>query len=250
MLSEDTPTMPAIKSRPVLLTTGIVSVLFASILAIRLIWEETSLTWQQEPQMVGFSLAHGSGALLLVAPFVLAIWLVVALIVVVLTLLRRRRLPTAIWCCFASGVLVIGLLSMPEALWQWLLISEFAKSPHAADLVTYAAAEGDVRTVRGYLKHGVSVESKNYEGSTPAFTAAAGGSVTVLQLLEKQKANFNAVNSYGDSPLEAAVEGHHDAAATFLKSHGALQVRGTEQQRHAASEAIVRKEIERMHSPP
>ena len=49
--------------------------------------------------------------------------------------------------------------------------------------MTYAAAEGNVRTVRGYLEHGVPLEAKNYEGSTAAFTAAAGGSLPIVELL-------------------------------------------------------------------
>lgn len=230
-----------------LLTTGILSVLFASIFAARITWEETSLTLQQGPQMIGFSLTHGYGVVLFLAPFVLAIWLVVTLAVVIATLIRRRRLPVSVWCCFASGIFVIGLLTVPDVFWQWLFISKFAHSAHVADLITYAAAEGDARTVQAYLDHGVSVESKNYEGSTSAYTAAVEGRVDVLQLLATRKADFNAVNSYGDSPLEVAVEGHREAAVAFLKVHGAVQIRGTEEQRDAASKAIVKKEMERMH---
>ena len=57
---------------------------------------------------------------------------------------------------------------------HWELCRE---SSHAPDLHTYAAAEGHVTTVGGYLTHRVLLEAKNYEGSTAAFTAAAGGSV-------------------------------------------------------------------------
>jgi ankyrin repeat protein len=101
-------------------------------------------------------------------------------------------------------------------------------------------------TILRFPSHGVSPEAKNYEGSTAAFTAAAGGSIPVLELLASAGADLGAVNSYGDSPLEAATENHHDAAVSFLKSKGAVQVKGTPEQRDAASHAIVRRDIERM----
>lgn len=100
-------------------------------------------------------------------------------------------------------------------------------------------------TVCGYLEHGVPLEATNYEGSTAAFAAVAGGSVRVIELLASKKANLNAINLYGDSPLEAATENHHDAPVVFLKSQGAIQIRVTPEQRQAASKAIVAKAIER-----
>ena len=40
-----------------LVATGVPAVLFTAILAGRMLWEETFLTFQQGPQMLGFSLA-------------------------------------------------------------------------------------------------------------------------------------------------------------------------------------------------
>ena len=111
--------------------------------------------------------------------------------------------------------------------------------------MVYAAAEGDVRTVLGYLEHGVPVAATNYEGSTAAFTAAVGGRLPVIKMLVSRGADLNTVNSYGDSPLEAAVESGHTDVSAFLKAHGASQIRGTPEQREAASTAIVRRGIER-----
>jgi len=87
------------------------------------------------------------------------------------------------------------------------------------------------------------LEGRNYEGSTAAFTAAAGGSTKTLQLLASKGADLNAVNYFGDSPLEAAIENHNDSAAAFLKAHGAVQIRGTPEQHKAASQSIVRKQM-------
>jgi hypothetical protein len=231
-----------------LISVGVVATVFTAILAARMVWEETFLTFQQGPQMLGFSLAHGPGALLFLAPIVLSLWILVAIVVMLVCLLRKRRLLRWYWLTVGSAIAIIGILSIPSVLWQWSLIGSFANSPHAADLMVYDAAEGDVRTVRGYLDHGVPLTATNYEGSTATFGAAAGGSLSVIEMLAGRGADLNATNLYGDSPLEAATENRHEVVASFLKAHGASQIRGTPEQREAASESIVRRDIERMHS--
>ena len=239
---------PKKDSHPVLLGFGVPAIFFAALLTARITWEETLLTLHEGPLMVGFSLAHGYGAILFIAPPALVLWLAVALIIMAVSLIRRRPLSKLFWSALAAAVLVIGTLSIPGEFWQWMFIGSFAKSAHAADLMTYDAAEGYARTVRGYLDHGVPLESRNHEGSTAAFTAATGGSVSVLKLLTSKGADLSATNSYGDSPLEAAVKNKHDTAAAFLRAHGAKQIQGTPDQHYAASDAIVRKEIEREYS--
>lgn len=218
--------------------------LFAAILVARMIWEETSLTLQQGPQMIGFSLAHGGGAVLLLAPLLLVLWLVLALPTLIVAFARKRIYSKVFPTSFLFVAALLGLLSLPPVFWQWLMMPMFAKSAHAAELMVYAAAEGDVRTVTKYLDHGVPLESKNYEGSTAAFAGAVGGNVKILQLLAERGANLNALNAYGDSPLEAATERHQSEAIAFLKTNGGVLVKGTPEQRNAASEAIVHRAIE------
>jgi hypothetical protein len=234
------------KNHRVLAGIGFVLILFALEFTIRIIWEETSLTHQYGPQMVGFSLAHGEWAFLMLSPILLAVWFLIALVVEIVDRVRKIMTDKTLVVVMLSSVLVLGTLSIPETFWQWLFVGYFATSSHAADLMTSEAAEGDVATVRGYLDHGVSIESTNYEGSTAAFTAAAGGSVPVLRLLISRGANVNALNAYGDSPLQAAVENKHDDVAQFLRGHGAKQIAGTPEQRDAASKAIVDRDIKRM----
>jgi hypothetical protein len=175
------------------------------------------------------------------------LWILVALVILAICLSRKRSLSKWYWLTLAIAILVIGVLSIPPTFWQLLFIRSFASSPHAADLVVYEAAEGDVRTVRAYLEHGIPLTATNYEGSTAAFTAAAGGSLPMIEMLAARGANLDATNAYGDSPLEAASENGHAPVVAFLKAHGASQIRGTPEQREAASEAIVRRDIERQN---
>lgn len=229
-----------------LIFSGILLVSFAAVFMVRIVWEETLLTLRDGPQMVGFSLAHGSWAFLLFAPILLILWFLTAFVTMIVSLWRRRELSKGLWLTLAAAVIVFGVISLPEAFWQLMFIGSFAKSEHAVDLMTYAAAEGNVRTVRGYLNHGVPLEGRNYDGSTAAYTAAAGGNVQVLEMLASMGADLSAVNSFGDSPLAAAMGNHHDAAASFLKAKGAVLIEGTPEQRAAASRAIVQRDIERM----
>ena len=229
----------------VLVGLGIAATLFTGMLAARMVWEETSLTWQQGPQMLGFSLAHGAGAVLFLAPILLSLWILVALIVLVVCLLRKRKIPGSYWLTLGGALAVIGILSIPPVFFQWSLIGSFAKSPHAGDLMVYDAREGDLRTVRGFLEHGVPLTATDYEGSTAVFAAAAGGSLPVIEMLAAKGADLNATNLYGDSPLEAASERGNASVVSFLKDHGAVQIHGTPEQRDAAIELIVRRDIER-----
>src|SRR6202023_2578801 len=50
---------------------GFLSMLGSAVLAARLIWEMTVLSWERGVQMVGFALVHSSNAWLLLCPLVL-----------------------------------------------------------------------------------------------------------------------------------------------------------------------------------
>jgi succinate-acetate transporter protein len=63
---------------------------------------------------VGFSLAHGSGAVLLLAPFFLALWAVVTLVLIVVALVKKKRIDTPTWLAFGLAVLLFGLLSAAQ----------------------------------------------------------------------------------------------------------------------------------------
>ncbi len=227
-----------------LIAVGFPAILLSMIFMGRMVWEETFLTIREGPQMLGFSLAHGGGALLFLTPVLLAIWLLVALVTTMVCVWRKRSLSKWYWSTLACAILTLGVLSLPPSFWQWVFIGAFAKSTHAADIMVYEASVGDIRTVRGYLEHGVPLTARNYEGSTAAFTAAAGGSLPMIEMLVSKGIDLNATNSYGDSPLEAAIENGHTDVAAFLRAHGALQVRGTPEQRETAAHAIVRRNIE------
>jgi hypothetical protein len=238
---------PEAKKSPLQLTLvviGIPVVFLAALLTTRILWEETSLTFQQGPQMVGFSLAHGPYAYMLFTPIPFVLWLFVAVVTYFVTLVRKKPRLDLFNYSLIMGLLVLALTMVPPVFWQYSFNSSFARSSHAADLACNAAVEGDSRTVKAYLNHGVSLEAKNYDGATILFCAAAGGRLDLVSSLIARGAQVNATNSYGDSPLTIAIENKHSDVATLLQQHNALAIKGTQGEREAAIEEKVRRDIE------
>jgi hypothetical protein len=216
--------IPPKRSHPALLWVGAPFILTTGLLAWRFVWEETSLSLERGPQMIGFSMAHGPFAIFLLAPLALIVWLISAIIVAITSLWRRKPLSRLFWATLALAIATIVLLELPPAFWQYVLIERFAKSPHAVEFMTEDAAEGYARTVGVYLDHGISVNARGEYGTT-ANAAAVGGSVQVLKLLRSRRADLNALDSSGKSPLSDAIEMKRTAATLYLKSQGALEIK-------------------------
>jgi hypothetical protein len=245
----ESPTENSLRHTPtVLLGVGVVATLFCSCFTGRMIWEETFLTWHYGPQMLGFSLAHGGGAILFLAPILLSGWLLITIIVLAGALARRRKPSTITWAVFASAAIVIALLSVPEAFWQWAFIGKFAKSPRAAELMTYAVRRHQARLTIAYVNHGVPINATDHQGDTALSAAASSGDTTLVETLIARGADMNATNLYGDSPLGLALENHHADTAKVLQVHGAINAIGNPEQRDRATEIIVKRDIEKFHA--
>ena len=231
-----------------LLALGAVPLIGTALLAARLIWEQTVWTWERGPQMVGFSLAHGAGAVLLLAPFLLALWGAVALVLFVVNLFRKRRTDTLTYVAFGSALLLLGLLSVPSGVWQRLFIRQMATSPRAGDLLINAAYDKDFRTVQAMLSHSVSISATDHsEWRTALHAAAIAGDLRMIQFLVSNGADANALDRAGDSPAELAVSRGYQECASFLQEHGGKRIRGDEAQHQQAIKDKVRDDIEEMN---
>lgn len=230
-----------------LLALGVVPFVGTTLLTGRLIWEQTVWTWERGPQMVGFSLAHGSYAVLLLAPFFLALWGAVALVLVVVNLFKKRRTDKPTLIAFGLALLLFSIDFLPSGVWQRLFIREMASSPRAADLLLYAAYDRDYLTVKALLSHGVPITATDHhEWRTALHAAAIAGDVRTLRFLVSDGADVNALDRAGDSPAElAASRGHQDCVA-FLQEHGGKQIRGDEAQHQKAIDDEVQDDIKEM----
>jgi hypothetical protein len=129
--------------------SGVVVFVGSAILEARVIWEQTVWTWEQGPQMVGFSLVHGPGAVLIVFPLLLVIWTVAAIVLTVRGRIRKCRIAPARWAVVGLAILLLLVGELPDGFWQRAFSSRMAASPRAGDLLLYAAYRGDLGTVRG-----------------------------------------------------------------------------------------------------
>lgn len=225
---------------------GLASIFSAAALAGRLIWEQTVWTWARGPQMVGFSLAHGGGALLLLSPILLIIWIILAVILTLRHLIKKRSIVATVWIELGVAITILSLLLLPYDFWQRLFADRLAHGSHAGEFITYAAATGDLGTVKALLAHGAPIDITDRSGKTGLHAAAVQGQTKILEYLISKGANINAIDRYGDSPLEIAIAEKHDEAAKFLSERGAQRIRGDEVTRDKASKDIVREDIKEM----
>jgi hypothetical protein len=225
---------------------GFLSMFAGAALCGRLVWEQTALTWRRGPQMVGFSLAHGYAAPLLLAAPALLLWTGILVVLVVVAVVTRRRVARAVWFDLLVSCGVIGIAFVPYGTWQSVFAGRLARGPYVGEFMTYAAATGDLRTVKALLAQGASVDVTDREGKTGLHGAAVGNKVLVLEYLLSRGASIDAINRFGDSPLAGAVEAKSGDAAAYLARRGGHDIRGTEAQREKAVHDIVSEDIARM----
>lgn len=228
--------------------SGIVIFAGAAMLSARLIWEQTVWTWERGPQMVGFSLAHGPGAILFIFPLLLLIWTSVVIVLTLRSKIRKREIAPTRLAALVLAVSLLVLGELPDGFWQRVFISRMATSPRAGDLLVYAAYRGDLGTVRGFILHGVPVGAiEHAEWRTALHGAAVKGDTQTLRYLASKGANVNALDRFGDSPLELAASRGNQKAAEFLIERGAKRIRGDEGQRQKAIHDIVQDDITQLN---
>jgi Ankyrin repeats (3 copies) len=167
---------------------GVVVVVMSLLLAADLVWEATVLTWDRGPQMVGWSLTHGAGGILVLALLGGLVWIAAAAIFAALS----RSMPIPIRILVILYGLAWVLVEAPYGFWQRLFIEKLAHGAHAAQFLTYAAALGDLQTVEALLSHGVPVDARDQNGRTALNRAALAGQSRVVNYLLANGADVNA----------------------------------------------------------
>jgi ankyrin repeat protein len=229
-------------------------VLFVAIPFVgRILWEETFLTCERGPQMIGFSMAHTMPALMLLGVLGLLmahIWLVVIGFHV---FWRQTSLAPVDRMLVVSLILTLVLLYSPQRGWEFLMgrvcgprqsaAELFAKGGTPVDhfllkvvlknhgnvnqpvstggtLLGIAIARGDVAAVRILIDRGADVNGMDYS-STPLNEAAEKGDFSIVKALIEAGADPNKQDRDGFSPAgRASAHGHEDIAVYLDSRNG------------------------------
>jgi len=89
-----------------------------------------------------------------------------------------------------------------------------------ADYLCAAAGSGNMDRIRVLVKHGVDVNSSDYDGRSALHLASAEGNLRVVELLLSMEADVNKHDRWGHTPLDGAVEKGHDLVAAALFARG------------------------------
>lgn len=155
------------------------------LLAIDLAYESTFLTWSQGEQMIGFSVSHLLGPLVVLAFLSAIVGHMFLLAMCVLILSGRLQLPQMSNTHRALVVILlisICILYIPYHVWKRVTIAVAGPGPHAGQFLVYAAHDGDRSTVELLLNHGVSVDTLNGD-STALNGACAGRQIEIARFL-------------------------------------------------------------------
>jgi hypothetical protein len=109
----------------------------AVLLTVDLIYEQTFLTWNLGPQMVGFSLMHsGLGALLILSFYLGYLWVPATACMLLWRRKVRDSLPILLMAVYAA---CFSLTFVPYVWWQEQTIAWWGPSPQSDKYLLYAA---------------------------------------------------------------------------------------------------------------
>eukprot|EP00123_Amoebidium_parasiticum_P010521 comp20160_c0_seq1/m.24950 comp20160_c0_seq1/g.24950 ORF comp20160_c0_seq1/g.24950 comp20160_c0_seq1/m.24950 type:complete len:969 (-) comp20160_c0_seq1:35-2941(-) len=86
--------------------------------------------------------------------------------------------------------------------------------------ILYAARFGDVEQLKWFVLRGADLSKADLDRRTPLHVAAAEGRVGAVEFLIEQKVDVNAVDRWGNTPLEEAINNGHFETAQLIREHG------------------------------
>jgi hypothetical protein len=174
---------------------GWASISAALALALRAVYEQTTLTWAGGPQALSFSLAHEHVGFLLLGiagEFCLYIWLAGFLVIAIRRrILHRLAFSRDSWVQLASAIFVVVLFVIPYGWWQFATIEFAGPGRGAANQLTVAAQEGQLYLVELLLQNGTKVDIRNTYGNTALNAACDSARRPIADYLISKGANLD-----------------------------------------------------------
>lgn len=164
-----------------------------ALLALRLVYEQTVMTWRDGEQMVGFALAHAY--ILFYLPMLLS--LVVAHFALACTISVTfarwlRGLPTPKWKWLVVGALAASVVSVyvPYDIWMTTTIRIAGPGSHGSSFMMMAAADNKLPLARALVANGVSPNAMG-GGSSALDVACSSRNLDIARFLLQQGADLS-----------------------------------------------------------
>ena len=98
-------------------------------------------------------------------------------------------------------------------------INHEALNQSDAALLCWAAASGELLTLKQYIAQGLSPNIRDYDGRTPLHVAASEGQAEIVRyLIESCKVNKKPIDRWNNTPMDDAIKNHHIKIVNYLKS--------------------------------
>ena len=165
----------------------------AAAFALRLMYEQTVMTWRDGEQMVGFALEHAYVFLFLpmILSFVVAhVGLACVLSVSIARWLRGLPTPKWNWVPVVALLVFTGLVYVPYDVWMTTTIRLAGPGLHGASFLMLAAADGKLPLAKALIAKGVSPNTMA-GGSTALDVACSSRNLDVAKFLLQKGAEIS-----------------------------------------------------------
>ena len=164
-----------------------------ALLALRLVYEQTVMTWRDGEQMVGFALAHAY--FLFSIPMLLSFasahfGLACALSVTIARRMRRLPTPRWNWLTVAALAVCILLVYVPYDFWMITTVKVVGPGSHGASFLMKAAADDKLPLARILIVKGISPNTMA-GGSTALDVACSSRNLDVARFLIQNGADIS-----------------------------------------------------------
>jgi hypothetical protein len=158
------------------------AVLPPALLAVDMVYENTLLSWERGPQMIGFTLMHTVGIFLLLLILASLVWCAIALVGPLFS--KSWNLGNIAGIGLIASLLMVA--SLPYGFWVKLFAGRIAKGPHAVEFLVHMAAIGERGAVEALLAQGVPINASD-RGGIRAIEAAANAKQEEMRMLLESK---------------------------------------------------------------
>jgi hypothetical protein len=212
---QSSPTVERPRFPQGLVVFGWISLLATSLLSLRLLYEQTVLTWHSGWQMVGFSIAHTNPALLLIGVLgaVCAhVFFLVWLVMVIGRRIRSRPIPRPNVVLILTLGVMTGLLYVPYVAWMMLLVKVSGPGQNGSSYLSFAAAEHHPYLLKTLIDDGVTVDAP-YAGHTALNAACVQKDLQAARYLISKGAKLSrapdceSVSELGGKPERVRIPG-------------------------------------------